>query len=83
MDELSKEEFSLRIHGMEKQRGHIRDMIFDLQTLIDHIGTHYGLEAGDVIFTGTPAGVGSLVDGDHLQLYWGHELLGECVVELS
>jgi len=81
--ELEAREFVLRINSVEKQRGHIRDMIFDLQQLIDHIGNHYGLDAGDLIFTGTPAGVGSVQDGDHLALYWGEECLGECRIKLD
>lgn len=81
--ELEAREFVLRINSQEKQRGHIRDMIFDLQQLIDHVGSYYGLDAGDVIFTGTPAGVGSVHDGDHLSLYWGEECLGECRIRLG
>ena len=80
--ELASREFVLRINSQEKQRGHIRDMIFDLQQLIDHAGSHYGLGAGDLIFTGTPAGVGSVQDGDHLALYWGDDCFGECRIKL-
>lgn len=76
--ELAEREFSLHMNGVEKQRGHIRDMIFDLQHLIDHIGGHYGLDSGDVIFTGTPAGVGEVEHGDLMEIYWGGELLGSC-----
>ncbi|MBD2845007.1 fumarylacetoacetate hydrolase family protein [Paenibacillus sp. IB182496] len=77
---LSAEMFSLRINGEERQRGHISEMIFNLQTLLDHIGAHYGLGPGDVVYTGTPAGVGELRDGDEPALYWGEELLGSCKI---
>ncbi|WP_270169118.1 fumarylacetoacetate hydrolase family protein [Paenibacillus sp. SYP-B4298] len=77
-DELAKAEFSLQVNGIERQRGHIADMIFDLQTLVDHIGQHYGLGAGDVIFTGTPAGVGAIQDQDEMALFWGDERRGHC-----
>lgn len=80
---LHEEHFSLMLNGVEKQRGHIRDMIFDFQTLIDHIGQHYGLEADDVIFTGTPAGVGEVQHGDHMELYWGKERAGDCYIEVN
>ena len=43
-------------------------MIFSLQQLIDFIGTRMGLGAGDVMYTGTPAGVGPLADGDTLEM---------------
>ncbi|GIQ69952.1 FAA hydrolase family protein [Xylanibacillus composti] len=80
---LEAASFSLRINDDEVQRGHVRDMIFDVQTLIDHIGGHYGLAEGDVIYTGTPAGVGRIADGDRMALYWGEEQLGSCRVCLA
>jgi len=80
--ELAAHEFSLWINDSEKQRGHIRDMIFDLQLLIDHIGDHYGLDQGDIIFTGTPAGVGQVYDGDRLELIWGDAVIGSCRIQL-
>ncbi|MBJ6362406.1 fumarylacetoacetate hydrolase family protein [Paenibacillus sp. GCM10012307] len=78
LSQLAAASFSLNINGEERQRGHIQDMIFDLQTLIDHIGGHYGLGEGDVIFTGTPAGVGEIKKYDEMELFWGDELLGSC-----
>jgi fumarylpyruvate hydrolase len=83
LEELSAETFSLTINGIEKQRGHIEDTIFNLQQLVDEIGTHYGLNEGDIIFTGTPAGVGAIKDGDQMKLFWGESLLGECVIKLG
>lgn len=75
--------FSLLLNGGERQNGNIKNMIFDLQTLIDYIAFHFGLEKGDIIFTGTPAGVGSISDRDHLSLLWGEDQLGECFIKLS
>lgn len=72
----TKTDFSLAINGHERQRGNIRQMIFDPQTLIDYCGAHYGLGAGDIIFTGTPAGVGPVTDGDQFDLKWGKVSLG-------
>jgi 2-keto-4-pentenoate hydratase/2-oxohepta-3-ene-1,7-dioic acid hydratase in catechol pathway len=83
LEELYTETFSLTINGMEKQRGHIEDTIFNLQMLVDEIGTHYGLNEGDIIFTGTPAGVGPIKDGDQMKLFWGETLLGECMIKLE
>jgi fumarylpyruvate hydrolase len=83
IENLFAESFSLTINGVEKQRGHLQDTIFNLQTLVDEIGTHYGLAEGDIIFTGTPAGVGPVQDGDQMKLYWGESLLGECRIELK
>jgi fumarylpyruvate hydrolase len=82
LEELYNETFSLTINGVEKQRGHLEDTIFNLQMLVDEIGTHYGLKEGDIIFTGTPAGVAPIKDGDQMKLFWGETLLGECVINL-
>ena len=60
--------FSLVKNEQIAQSGSPRDMIFSLQQLIDFIGTRMGLGAGDVIYTGTPAGVGPLADGDTLEM---------------
>ncbi|MFC4812485.1 fumarylacetoacetate hydrolase family protein [Paenibacillus sp. GCM10023250] len=60
--------FSLVKNGEVVQHGSPCDMIFSLQRLIDFIGPRLGLGAGDVIYTGTPAGVGPLADGDELTL---------------
>jgi fumarylpyruvate hydrolase len=71
-------DFSLVQNGNRVQQGNIRDTVFDLQTLIDFCGIHLGLDKGDLLYTGTPAGVGEVNHGDHLQLFWGKDMLGEC-----
>ncbi len=48
-----------RVNGEVLQQGNTRDFIFDLPTLIAHISQLITLEPGDLIFTGTPAGVGA------------------------
>lgn len=74
-------DLSLRKNGEQVQRGNIQDMIFNLQTIVDFIGSNFGLAEGDIIYTGTPAGVGPLAEGDQLQLIWGDKTLGECTVK--
>ncbi len=76
-------DFSLRINEVEVQRGNIGEMIFSLQQIVDFCAERYGLGVGDVIFTGTPAGVGAVQDADRLSLHWGGETLGHCVVRLD
>lgn len=83
MNELAAEEFCLLLNGVEKQRGHISKMIYNIQTLVDSIGSHYGLAKGDVIFTGTPAGVGQVHHDDTMELYWGDQLYGKCRIEIQ
>ena len=54
----------LRVDGETKQSGDRSQLMFDVPTLIEEISTYLTLEAGDVIATGTPDGVGPLSDGD-------------------
>jgi 2-keto-4-pentenoate hydratase/2-oxohepta-3-ene-1,7-dioic acid hydratase in catechol pathway len=55
-------ELSLTVNGEERQRARVNQMIFDLPTLIASLSAGLTLEAGDVISTGTPAGVGFAMD---------------------
>jgi fumarylpyruvate hydrolase len=80
--ELTKSNFQLRKNGQVVQDGNISHMIFDLQTIIDYIAKHYGLGPGDIIFTGTPEGVGPVQDGDRLELHWGEEQFGAFSINL-
>ncbi|WP_435073667.1 fumarylacetoacetate hydrolase family protein [Halorubrum sp. HHNYT27] len=58
----------LRVNGETKQSSDREHMIFDVPTLIEEITTYLTLEAGDVIATGTPEGVGALADGDTVEI---------------
>lgn len=69
-------------NGIEVQRADLNDMIFNLQVIVDYIALHYGLGAGDIIYTGTPAGVAAVKSGDRLELFWGEESFGEMTVKL-
>lgn len=75
--------FALLKNGEQVQVGNIQNMIFDLQTLVDYSALHFGLGEGDIIFTGTPEGVGPVSDGDRLALLWGEQTLGDCTIKLS
>lgn len=57
-----------RVNGQVRQDGWTRDFLFDLPTLIETISAVMTLEPGDVIATGTPAGVGPLVQGDVVEV---------------
>lgn len=79
-EELSGQDFTVVKNNVEVQRGNVSDMIFSLQDIVDYIGLHYGLGQGDIIFTGTPAGVGPVSLGDEFALLWGDEQLGSCII---
>lgn len=53
-------------NGMEVQRGNWRDMVWPVPELIAEVSSYIHLEEGDLIFTGTPAGVGPVLPGDQL-----------------
>jgi 2-keto-4-pentenoate hydratase/2-oxohepta-3-ene-1,7-dioic acid hydratase in catechol pathway len=53
-----------RVNGEERQRGKVTDMVFDIPGLLAYISQVMTLEPGDLVATGTPAGVGKLSPGD-------------------
>jgi acylpyruvate hydrolase len=57
----------LSVNGKMKQNGHTRDMIFSIADLIVYISKYITLEHGDLILTGTPAGVGPVKRGDKIE----------------
>lgn len=80
---MSEHDFSLSINDREVQRGNVKEMVFDLQRIVDFVGRNYGLGAGDLLFTGTPEGVGALRDGDKLDVRWNESSLGIMTVRLE
>ena len=67
-------ELELKINDKTVQHGFAKDMIFDLETLISSIKSTYPICDGDLILTGTPAGVGPLKSGDRLEGRLSHFL---------
>ena len=64
---LARGEVTLRVNGEVRQHGDLSDMIWDVPHMIEFLSRFYRLEPGDLIFTGTPAGVGPVVAGDRLE----------------
>ena len=69
----------LTLNGEQRQNGSTGLMITPVAQLISHLSTIFTLEEGDVILTGTPAGVGRVVSGDHLQA----EVVGVATLSVS
>ena len=61
--------FKLDINGKPAQEGNSKLMIFDFEEIIAHVSKYVTLKIGDLIYTGTPAGVGPVKIGDHLEGY--------------
>jgi len=57
---------TLAVNGAIRQKGDLSEMIWNVPETIAFLSRYYRLEAGDLIFTGTPAGVGAVVPGDRL-----------------
>jgi len=64
--DLNNLSFSLQINGETVQHGNTKDMIFKIDALIAYISRFFTLKVGDIIFTGTPAGVGPVKINDHI-----------------
>lgn len=60
-------EIRLTVNGEDRQRGHTRDMIFSVADLVAYCSQIFTLEPGDLIYTGTPEGVGPIADGHRLE----------------
>ena len=71
--------FHLLLNGEQVQTGHTRDMLFSIDTLISYVSRFVTLKMGDILFTGTPVGVGPVHINDHLQGY----LEGECLFDFK
>ena len=57
---------TLSVNGQEKQRGDLKQMIWSVAEIIAGLSCYFELKAGDLIFTGTPAGVSALQPGDRV-----------------
>lgn len=73
--------FHLDLNGTTVQEGNTRDLLFQFDTIIEYISTFVTLKTGDLIFTGTPVGVGPVAVGDKLEAFIGIEKLLEFEVK--
>lgn len=63
------------------QKGHTSQMIFNIPYILHYASQYFSLRPGDLLFTGTPAGVGPLVKGDVLLGYLGEQLNLQCEIK--
>lgn len=66
LGDLSKGAITLAVNGVEKQRGDLSDMIWSVPELVANLSQFYHLQPGDLIYTGTPDGVGPVKPGDQI-----------------
>jgi fumarylpyruvate hydrolase len=63
---LERGAITLAVNGVQKQRADIADMIWNAAEIVSNLSYLYHLHPGDLIYTGTPAGVGAVLPGDVL-----------------
>ncbi len=61
--------FQLNINGNTIQKGNTKDLLFSFDSIIAYVSNFFTLKTGDLIFTGTPRGVGQVKIGDRLEAY--------------
>lgn len=55
---------SLSVNGVQKQNSHITKLIWNIEEIVHHLSLAWELQPGDLIYTGTPQGMGAVVRGD-------------------
>ena len=65
--ELSRGAITLSVNGQQRQKGDLTELIWSVAETIEVLSQAWTLQAGDLIFTGTPAGVGAVVAGDVME----------------
>jgi len=75
LGDLKNLDFHLEINGEVRQKGNTGLMLFDFATIIAYVSQFFTLKKGDLIYTGTPAGVGPVHTGDQLTGFLGTEKL--------
>jgi len=79
--DLSNISFHLDLNGKTIQKGNSGLMLYPFDDIIMHISKYMTLKTGDLIFTGTPAGVGPVQIGDKLEAYIEGERLLSCLIK--
>jgi 2-keto-4-pentenoate hydratase/2-oxohepta-3-ene-1,7-dioic acid hydratase in catechol pathway len=79
--DLNNIDFSLEINGEKVQSGNTSDMIFSINEIVSYVSGFFTLKTGDLIFTGTPSGVGPLRRNDNLVARLGEEVLLDMLIK--
>ncbi|HWS78798.1 MAG TPA: fumarylacetoacetate hydrolase family protein [Thermomonas sp.] len=73
-DDVAALALSLDVNGQRRQHGELRDLVWDVGDILHELSKLYALRAGDLVFMGTPAGVGPLLPGDRFSAALGDHL---------
>ena len=78
---MSNISFHLDLNGKTVQTGNSSLMLYPFDEIISYISQFMTLRTGDLIFTGTPAGVGPIKQGDRLEAYLEEQMLLKCAIK--
>jgi acylpyruvate hydrolase len=73
IEDLNNLQFELKINGETRQNGNTKNILFSFEKIISFVSQYITLKKGDLIFTGTPEGVGQVHQGDKLEAWIGQE----------
>ncbi len=79
--DLQNLNFSLQLDGEVKQDGNTKMMLFKFDFLVSYLSRFFTLKAGDIIFTGTPKGVGAVHQGNVLTAFIQDQKMLECEIK--
>jgi acylpyruvate hydrolase len=79
--DINNLDFRLEINNKIVQTGNTSDMIFSVDAIISFVSQYFTLKTGDLIFTGTPSGVGALKKNDNLVAYLGDQPLLDFMIK--
>ena len=78
-EDIQDIKFTLEVNGEVRQQGHTRDMVFPIARLLSHVSRYITIDAGDILLSGTPEGVGQVQPGDELKAF----LEGNLVLQVT
>jgi 2-keto-4-pentenoate hydratase/2-oxohepta-3-ene-1,7-dioic acid hydratase in catechol pathway len=81
IDDINNLDFRLEINEKVVQKSNTSDMIFGINEIIEYVSKFFTLKTGDLIFTGTPSGVGELKRNDNLVAYLGNKSLLDFLIK--
>lgn len=81
LEDMRNIDFRLEINNKVVQEGNTSDMIFGFDEIIEYVSQYFTLKTGDLIFTGTPPGVGQLRKNDNLVAYLGNKPLLDFLIK--
>jgi len=79
--DINNVDFHLDVNNETRQKGNTADMLFSVDEIIAYVSQFFTLKMGDLIYTGTPVGVGQVHEGDRLQAYIGERKMMDFLVK--